>query len=234
MSNRGFQRSMNGINDIEVNEVQFPDGSTISSASNLVQLDTNNNFTAFNTFNVNLPTSTQTPTNPTDLTTKSYVDGLTDNNDFVTGFSRDAITGDITLTTADIGTPLLGSTSLTGITDAQLSQISTNATDIGNNTIAINTLNGEAVKLTGNQTIISGVKTFNVLPECSVTPTTAFQLVNKDYVDNNAGGNIFVVENIDASIVKKINELQAEQLEQSSIAPPKEKPIIKFGKERIR
>ena len=47
MTNRGFNRSMNGINDIEVNEVQFPDGSTISSASNLVQLDTNNNFTAF-------------------------------------------------------------------------------------------------------------------------------------------------------------------------------------------
>ena len=33
-------RSMNGINNIEVNNIEFPDGSTISSASNLVQLDT--------------------------------------------------------------------------------------------------------------------------------------------------------------------------------------------------
>ena len=55
--NRSFERSMNGINNIEVNEVEFPDGSIITSAANLVQLDTNNNFTAFNTFNTNLPTS---------------------------------------------------------------------------------------------------------------------------------------------------------------------------------
>ena len=59
--NKSFARSMNGINNIEINEVQFPDGSTITSASNLVQLDTTNDFTSNNSFNNNLPTSTKTP-----------------------------------------------------------------------------------------------------------------------------------------------------------------------------
>ena len=39
------------------------------------------------------------------------------------------------------------------------------------------------VNTTGNQTI-SGKKTFNTLPESSVTPTTANQLVNKAYADS--------------------------------------------------
>ena len=40
------------------------------------------------------------------------------------------------------------------------------------------------VTLNGAQTI-SGKKTFSTLPESSVTPTTANQLVNKHYVDTN-------------------------------------------------
>lgn len=40
------------------------------------------------------------------------------------------------------------------------------------------------VTLDGAQTI-SGNKTFSALPESSVTPTTANQLINKDYVDSN-------------------------------------------------
>ncbi len=35
---------------------------------------------------------------------------------------------------------------------------------------------------------ITGLKTFSTLPESSVVPTTANQLVNKAYVDNNSGG----------------------------------------------
>lgn len=150
MSNRGFERSMNGINDIEVNEVQFPDGSTISSASNLVQLDTNNNFTSFNTFNVNLPTSTLDPPLSdiagNTILNKNSADKLystTDENDYVTAFSRNGTTGVITLTTADTGTPLSGDTTITSITDAQISQITTNANNIATNTsnIATNTSN---------------------------------------------------------------------------------------------
>ena len=44
---------------------------------------------------------------------------------------------------------------------------------------------GNFVLLTGNQTI-SGIKTFNEPPVCSVTATTPTQLVNKSYVDNIA------------------------------------------------
>lgn len=40
------------------------------------------------------------------------------------------------------------------------------------------------VTLNGAQTI-SGKKTFSTLPESSVAPTTANQLINKDYVDSN-------------------------------------------------
>lgn len=40
------------------------------------------------------------------------------------------------------------------------------------------------VTLDGTQTI-SGKKTFSTLPESSVTPTTANQLINKNYVDTN-------------------------------------------------
>ena len=40
------------------------------------------------------------------------------------------------------------------------------------------------VTLDGKQTI-TGKKTFSTLPESSVTPTTANQLINKDYVDTN-------------------------------------------------
>ncbi len=46
----------------------------------------------------------------------------------------------------------------------------------------VDTLDGANVKLTGNQTV-GGIKTFTSLPESSVVPTTANQLVNKNYVD---------------------------------------------------
>jgi hypothetical protein len=260
MSNRGFERSMNGINDIEVNEVQFPDGSTISSASNLVQLDTNNNFTSFNTFNVNLPTSTLDPVigdiAGNTILNKNSADKLyatTDTNDYPTAFTRNGTTGEITLTTADTGIPLSGDTTITSINDAQIAQITTNANNIATNTndiatntndiatntnniatntndiatntanittntnniasntanittntsnIATNTANittntndiatldGEAVKLSGNQSI-AGVKTFSSFPvktEPNLTPSTDGEFATKKYVDDNTGG----------------------------------------------
>lgn len=51
----------------------------------------------------------------------------------------------------------------------------------------------DCVTLDANQTI-SGKKTFTTLPESSVVPTSDDQLVNKKYVDNNAGGGAFVVK----------------------------------------
>jgi len=44
------------------------------------------------------------------------------------------------------------------------------------------------VKLTGNETI-AGIKTFSSFPITpSLAPTTNYQVANKKYVDDNAGG----------------------------------------------
>lgn len=144
--NRSFERSMNGINNIEVNDIEFADGSTISSASSLVQLDTNNNFIGNNTFNVNLPTSSVNPNlidiNDNTILNKHAGDKLysaTDENDFTTAFDRDGTTGEITLTTANTGTPLSGDTSITSITDAEITAIGTNTSNIATNTTTIST-----------------------------------------------------------------------------------------------
>ena len=162
--NKSFSRSMNGINNIEINEVQFPDGSTITSASNIVQLDTTNDFTSNNSFNSNLPTSIKQH-EVGDLTdfmilNKQNADKLytgTDTNDFTTAFGRDGATGIITLTTADTGTPLSGASSFTSITDDEITAIGTNtgtistlSTTVGNNATAIGNNTGAISTLTSN------------------------------------------------------------------------------------
>jgi len=50
------------------------------------------------------------------------------------------------------------------------------------------------VSLAGNQTLTTGIKTFTNLPESSAVPTTANQLVNKNYVDS-AGTNLLPLLN---------------------------------------
>lgn len=57
--------------------------------------------------------------------------------------------------------------------------------DAGDYDYEIIEVNSNMVKTTGNQTI-SGIKTFDVLPRSSVTPTLDNQLVNKAYVDETA------------------------------------------------
>ena len=185
-------RSMNGINNIDVNEVEFPDGSTITSASNLVQLDTNNNFISNNTFNVNLPTSSVNPDlgdiNNNTMLNKFSADKLysaTDENDFITAFTRDGATGVITLTQADTGTPIT-SESITTITDEQIIEIGVNtnkvgitptqataienntakvgitttqATAIENNTAKVGITTTQATAITNNATAISNLTT---------------------------------------------------------------------------
>tara|TARA_R110002050_G_scaffold106978_1_gene217222 strand:- start:12173 stop:14176 length:2004 start_codon:yes stop_codon:yes gene_type:complete len=138
---------MNGINNIEVNEVEFPDGSTITSAQSLVQLDTNNNFTSFNTFNVNLPTSDVNPEleniNNNTMLNRFSADQLystTDTNDYITGFSRNGNTGVITLTQANTGNPI-GTADITTITDEELTAIGTN-TNNTINSVDFNTTDG--------------------------------------------------------------------------------------------
>jgi len=138
-------KSMNGINNIEINEVQFPDGSTITSAKNLVQLDTNNNFTSFNTYNTNLPTSDVNPElgviNNNTILNKHAADKLytgTDQNDYPTAFTRNGTTGVVKLTTSTTGTPLTGDTIITSITDTQINAIGTNTSNISTLTTTTN------------------------------------------------------------------------------------------------
>lgn len=51
------------------------------------------------------------------------------------------------------------------------------------------------VDLTNNQTV-GGIKTFTSLPESSIVPTTANQLVNKNYVDNGVFVNLTTAQTI--------------------------------------
>jgi len=165
-------RSMNGINNIEVNEVEFPDGSTITSAQNLVQLDTNNNFTSNNTFNVNLPTSDVNPDlihiNNNTMLNKHSADKLYIGNDEISEcFNGASITGrDITLTRID------------GENEEVISIPETSLST--------------CVLKTGTQTI-DDVKTFTSFPVKSgttltdLTPTADGQLTPKKYLDHKLG-----------------------------------------------
>ena len=175
--NKSFARSMNGINNIEINEVQFPDGSTITSASNLVQLDTTNDFTSNNSFNSNLPTSTKEHAvgELTDnmILNKKSADLLYVGNDEISEcFDGASITGrDITLTRVDNANP-----KVIAIPETSLS------------TCVLKTTDQE----------IDGIKTFVDFPKIKLTeadppavpdPTANNQFATKKYVDDNAGGS---------------------------------------------
>ena len=168
-------RSMNGINNIEVNNIEFPDGSTISSASNLVQLDTNNVFTGNTAYENNLPTSNVNPLvgdiNNNTMLNKFSADKLYIGNDEISEcFDGASITGrDITLTRVDNANP-----KVIAIPETSLS------------TCVLKTTDQE----------IDGEKTFVDFPKIKLdennntpNPTANNQLATKKYVDDNAGGS---------------------------------------------
>ena len=161
----------------------------------------NNAFTGTNTFNVNRPSSTLTGTPAsTDFITKQNADALYGTGDGdVLAAGNNAFTGTNTFNVNRPSSTLTGTPSSTDFITKQdadtlyntqittnTNDIATNTSDITTNANNISTLDGEAVKLTGNQTI-AGIKTFSSLPECSTAPTTANQLANKTYVDSQAG-----------------------------------------------
>ena len=118
-----------------------------------------NVYTGTNTFNVNLPTSSETPTSGAQLITKAYADATystgVNTNDYVTGFSRNALTGAVTITQSDTGTPIT-SESYTSITDTQINAIGTNTGNITTNASNISTNTGN---ITTNGTNISNLTT---------------------------------------------------------------------------
>jgi len=71
---------------------QFINDTLYAPYSNNFASTTSNNFTGSNTFNNFLPSSTQTPVNSSDLTTKNYVDSAISNSGFVkSGFTKQQI-----------------------------------------------------------------------------------------------------------------------------------------------
>jgi hypothetical protein len=108
------------------------------------------------------------PTNPQDVATKNYVD------------TRPA---PATPTLAQVLTAGNVANTDINVNGQKLLSVATPTLQgDGTNKLYVDTLDGANVKLTGNQTI-SGVKTFNSLPECFFGPTTDSQLTNKGYVD---------------------------------------------------
>ena len=71
----------------------------------------------------------------------------------------------------------------------QSSVIPTLAAQLVNKTY-VDGLDTNNVKISGSQTLTTGVKTFTNLPECSTAPTTANQLTNKTYVDGLDAQNV--------------------------------------------
>ena len=177
---------MNGINNIEVNEVEFPDGSTITSAQSLVQLDTNNIFTAFNSF-VEFPIKTGTtltqltPTADGQLTPKKYLDhklGVIDTSLGIVDTSINSITQSI-IKSVDFNTSS-GILTLTKDDDSTLTK------DLDGRYVSIGT------SQTHTDETIFGVKTFNEFPTKTINadgtitePTEDEELTTKKYVDDN-------------------------------------------------
>ncbi|QYW07577.1 hypothetical protein SEA_LIZZ_30 [Streptomyces phage Lizz] len=122
------------------------------------------------------------PTVANGAANKSYVDGLDAQNVKLTG--AQTIAGVKTFSSIPVG-PTLDPT-----TDDQLTRKfyvdagdTTNANAIADVAADLATLDGEVVKLTGNQTI-AGVKTFSSIPVLPGSdPTTANEATRKSYVD---------------------------------------------------
>jgi hypothetical protein len=166
----------------------------------------NNVFTGTNSFNTNRPTSTLTTTpNSTDFITKADADTLyntqitTNTSNIATNTSNIATntsdiannTINIATNTSNIATNTSNIATNTSNIATNTSNIATNTSNIATNTSDIATLDGEAVKITGNQTI-AGVKTFSSFPQKSGTgtdldPTADAEFATKQYVDDTAG-----------------------------------------------
>ena len=87
-----------------------------------------------------------------------------------------------------------------------------NSTKIATTAFVLSHSSGNFVDLTTNQTIVSGVKVFNTLPQSSAVPTLGDQLVNKSFTD--ATYVDFVNNQTIVSGVKTFNTLP-----QSSVVP---------------
>ena len=189
-------------------------GSMLSSLSltgsdGIVRTSGNQTVRGVKTFLVN-PISATVPVTDSELVNKLYVDSTISGGGFVTLNTAQSISGDktfdgTTITTFDgavVSTNFIDMTgaSLSGqLTMLPSSSIFANGVSVSDDELAfIGTLTSNAqTQLDGkvSKTVadtISAIKTFSVLPESSVLPTTNDQLANKKYVDDTIVAGAFV------------------------------------------
>lgn len=181
---------LNGILNTDLGIKARGTGHLLLQTSNTTQIDIANS-TGIATFTT-LPECSVVPTTANQLVNKTYADslGCSQSLSSVLSIGNSAGTYNINMNNQNVN----GVNSVNGTTDINLYLESK-----GTGTLNLRTS-------LANQMVIStaGVATFTTLPECSVVPTTANQLVNKTYVDgltpatpniasvlgagNNAGG----------------------------------------------
>lgn len=139
-----------------------------------------------------LPASS--PTTANQATRKQYVDDLDAANVKLTG--AQTVAGVKTFSSIPVG-PASNPT-----TDNQLSRKAYVDAGDSTNATAISTLDGEAVKLTGDQTV-AGIKSFTSIPAGPASdPTTDNQLTRKLYVDNGIAVVAGDLATLDGEVVK--------------------------------
>jgi hypothetical protein len=157
----------------------FPSGTfaTVGYVGTLITIErgnfkaANNAWTGTNTFNTNLPTSTQTPSTSTQLTPKNYVDSA------ITTGSSNLLAGTNAWTGTNTFNTNLPTSTLTPTTGNMLC-----------NKTYVDSVSGGGVSLSGSN-VWTGTNTFNTnLPTSTLTPTTGNMLCNKTYVDSVSGG----------------------------------------------
>ena len=176
------QSSVTPANDTDLVTKSYVDTQIADiDTTNLAKLDSNNQFTGENTFDI-IPKSNGTPTNDTDLVTKAYVDNIqvgTSNlaklNEANTFTESNTFEGEVTFAnTPTITNP----TEWASMGDNDIptkKQIQDNIQGGGG-------IGSAGVTLDTEQTI-TGLKTFDTLPQSSVTPANDTDLVTKSYVD---------------------------------------------------
>ena len=129
--------------------------------------------TGIKTF-TNLPQSTATPSNNSDLINKLYVDNI------ISGLTGTYIT---------LGTTQTLTTGIKTFTNLpQSTATPSNNADLVNKLYvdnAVSGITGSFVTLAGNQVLTTGKKTFTNLPECTAIPSNNADFTNKLYVDTN-------------------------------------------------
>ncbi len=169
MSNYNFTPTLNGLNNIEADEIQSTNIQSNNITANSGTIDNLNIGTIYGDTltNCNLENCTVSddPTDDLGIASKQYVDlcaKLSENNIFTGTTNR-----------FDNNVRILGSVNITGTNLCGRLEV-TGTADFNDTTNFSGTNN------------INGATIFNTLPTSSIVPTTENQLCNKYYIDNSS------------------------------------------------